>query len=70
MKIGFEHGDSPGVEPQQFNEWFLLSYVDAYDWVVTLNVIGISRFANLGGLTSKSYIAGGAYIDCMSNDWG
>jgi deoxyribodipyrimidine photolyase-related protein len=56
-----------GVEPQQLNEWFLLGYVDAYDWVVTPNVIGMSQFADLGGFTSKPYIAGGAYIDRMSD---
>ncbi len=56
-----------GVEPQQLNEWFLFGYVDAYDWVVTPNVIGMSQFADLGGFTSKPYIAGGAYIDRMSD---
>ena len=56
-----------GVEPQQLNEWFLFGYVDAFDWVVTPNVIGMSQFADLGSFTSKPYIAGGAYIDRMSD---
>jgi deoxyribodipyrimidine photolyase-related protein len=56
-----------GAEPQQVNEWFLLSYVDAYDWVVTPNVIGMSQYADLGSFTSKPYAAGGAYINRMSD---
>jgi deoxyribodipyrimidine photolyase-related protein len=56
-----------GVSPQAINDWFLSMYVDAFDWVVTPNVIGMSQYANSGGFTSKPYIAGGAYISRMSN---
>ncbi len=56
-----------GVSPQAINDWFLSMYVDAFDWVVTPNVIGMSQYANAGGFTSKPYIAGGAYISRMSN---
>ncbi len=56
-----------GVSPQGINDWFLSMYVDAFDWVVTPNVIGMSQYANAGGFTSKPYIAGGAYISRMSN---
>jgi deoxyribodipyrimidine photolyase-related protein len=56
-----------GISPQAINDWFLSMYVDAFDWVVTPNVIGMSQYANAGGFTSKPYIAGGAYISRMSN---
>ena len=56
-----------GISPQVTNDWFLSMYVDAFDWVVTPNVIGMSQYANAGGFTSKPYIAGGAYISRMSN---
>jgi deoxyribodipyrimidine photolyase-related protein len=56
-----------GVSPQAVNEWFLLGYVDAYDWVVTPNVVGMSQHAMLDRFTSKPYIAGGAYINRMGD---
>ena len=56
-----------GIDPQALNDWFLSLYVDAFDWVVTPNVIGMSQYANAGGFTSKPYVSGGAYISRMSN---
>lgn len=56
-----------GVEPGAVNDWFLEMYVDAFDWVVTPNVIGMSQFATGGTFTSKPYVSGGAYIDRMSD---
>ena len=56
-----------GVRPQEINDWFLLAYVDAFDWVVSPNVLGMSQYADLGSFTSKPYASGGAYISRMSN---
>ena len=56
-----------GVRPQAINDWFLLAYVDAFDWVVSPNVLGMSQYADLGSFTSKPYASGGAYISRMSN---
>lgn len=56
-----------GVEPGAVNDWFLEMYVDAFDWVVTPNVIGMSQFATGGTFTSKPYVSGGAYIDRMGD---
>jgi deoxyribodipyrimidine photolyase-related protein len=56
-----------GVRPQEINGWFLLAYVDAFDWVVSPNVLGMSQYADLGSFTSKPYASGGAYISRMSN---
>jgi deoxyribodipyrimidine photolyase-related protein len=56
-----------GVRPQLINDWFLFAYVDAFDWVVSPNVIGMSQYADLGSFTSKPYASGGAYISRMSN---
>jgi deoxyribodipyrimidine photolyase-related protein len=56
-----------GVRPQEINDWFLFAYVDAFDWVVSPNVIGMSQYADLGSFTSKPYASGGAYISRMSN---
>lgn len=56
-----------GVDPRELNDWFLATFVDALDWVVTPNVMGMSQFADLGSFTSKPYAASGKYIDRMSN---
>ena len=59
-----------GVDPRELNEWFLACYVDALDWVVTPNVMGMSQYADLGGFTSKPYAASGNYMNRMSDHCG
>jgi len=56
-----------GIAPSQVNEWFLIVYADAYEWVELPNVSGMVLFADGGYLASKPYAAGGAYINRMSN---
>jgi deoxyribodipyrimidine photolyase-related protein len=41
--------------------------VDAYEWVVLPNVLGMSTFADGGVLASKPYVSSGNYINKMSN---
>ena len=48
-------------------DWFWSAYLDAYDWVVEPNVLGMATFA-LGPLfTTKPYVSGASYIDRMSD---
>ena len=56
-----------GIDPQEVNEWYLLVYADAYEWVELPNVHGMVLFADGGVLGSKPYAASGAYIKKMSN---
>ncbi len=51
--------------PQSVNRWFTAMFVDAYDWVMVPNVIGMSQYADGGRLASKPYIAGGNYLQKM-----
>ena len=55
------------TDPRQLNQWFWLAYIDAYEWVELPNVLGMSTFADGGILASKPYVAGGNYINKMSN---
>jgi len=57
-----------GVTPQAVDAWFLEAFIDALPWVVTPNVVAMSQFADLGRITSKPYISGGAYISRMGDD--
>ena len=56
-----------GIDPKYVNEWFLIVYADAYEWVELPNVSGMALFADGGVLGSKPYAASGAYINKMSN---
>ncbi len=56
-----------GLNPQQVQEWYLLVYADAYEWVELPNVAGMILYADGGNLASKPYIASGSYINKMSN---
>ena len=56
-----------GVNPREANDWFLSVYIDAYDWVMPPNVIGMGLNAD-GGLTAtKPYIASANYINKMGD---
>ena len=52
-----------GINPQQFTRWMWDSFVDAAEWVMVPNVIGMSLHADGGMMASKPYATGGAYID-------
>lgn len=56
-----------GLDPKAVNNWFLIVYADAYEWVELPNVTGMILFADGGYLASKPYAAGGSYIHKMSN---
>jgi len=56
-----------GLEPRAVQDWYLLVYHDAYEWVEMPNVVGMILFADGGLLASKPYAASGAYIDRMSD---
>lgn len=56
-----------GLSPSAVNEWYLLVYADAYEWVEMPNVTGMILFADGGKLASKPYAASGSYINKMSN---
>lgn len=56
-----------GISPQELEKWFHSAFVDAYDWVMQTNVLGMGLFADGGVLASKPYAASANYINKMSD---
>ncbi len=56
-----------GLSPDEVNNWYLIVYADAHEWVELPNVTGMILFADGGILGSKPYAASGSYINKMSN---
>ena len=56
-----------GLSVEEVNEWYLLVYADAFEWVEMPNVSGMILFADGGNLASKPYVASGQYINRMSD---
>jgi len=56
-----------GTSPQEFLDWMRRSFIDAADWVMVPNVIGMSLHADGGRLATKPYASGGSYISKMGN---
>ena len=59
--------------PQEVYAWFMTMYVDAYEWVMVPNVIGMSQYADggieRGSFATKPYISGSNYLQKMGKWW-
>jgi deoxyribodipyrimidine photolyase-related protein len=56
-----------GIKPVEALRWFTEMYVDAHDWVMAPNVVGMALHADNGYMATKPYAAAGAYISKMSD---
>jgi len=54
------------TNPQEFLDWMRENFIDASQWVMVPNVIGMGVHADGGRLMTKPYAAGGAYINRMT----
>jgi deoxyribodipyrimidine photolyase-related protein len=55
-----------GVNPQEFLDWMREQFIDAADWVMVPNIIGMGVHADGGKMMTKPYAAGGAYLNRMT----
>jgi deoxyribodipyrimidine photolyase-related protein len=56
-----------GVRPQEALRWFNTLFIDAHDWVMAANVLGMALHADGGFMATKPYAGAAAYIGRMSN---
>jgi deoxyribodipyrimidine photolyase-related protein len=56
-----------GISPQAAHDWFLEMYIDAHEWVMAANVLGMALHADGGFMATKPYAGSAAYISKMSN---
>jgi len=66
MVLG-NHALQRGYQPRALTEWFATAFVDGFEWVMPVNVIGMSQHADGGRMATKPYTSGGAYINKMSD---
>lgn len=55
------------VDPRELTDWFHAAFIDAFDWVVEPNVLGMGTFALGTAMMTKPYVSGAAYIHRMSD---
>jgi len=56
-----------GVEPGEVLDWFQSLFIDAYDWVMVPNVMGMGLYADGGRVGTKPYISSANYINKMGD---
>ena len=56
-----------GLNPQEFLDWMREQFIDATDWVMVPNIIGMATHADGGKLMTKPYASGGAYLNNMTD---
>lgn len=56
-------------DPASVYRWFSALYVDAYEWVMVPNVMGMSQYADGGKTATKPYISGSNYLQKMGRWW-
>ena len=55
------------VNPRELTTWFHEAFIDAYDWVVEPNVLGMGTYSLGDAMMTKPYISGTPYINKMSD---
>jgi deoxyribodipyrimidine photolyase-related protein len=56
------------IKPYEIYKWFMICFIDSYEWVMIPNVMGMSQYSlkNIS-MMSKPYFSSSAYLKRMSN---
>ncbi|TVQ92096.1 MAG: deoxyribodipyrimidine photolyase [Deltaproteobacteria bacterium] len=55
------------LSPRDLTDWFWVAFVDAYDWVVEPNVLGMGTYGAGPIMTTKPYVSGANYLHKLSD---
>ncbi|MEC8540500.1 MAG: cryptochrome/photolyase family protein [Candidatus Thermoplasmatota archaeon] len=55
------------INPRELTTWFHEAFIDAYDWVVEPNVLGMGTYSLGSAMMTKPYVSGTPYINKMSD---
>ena len=62
-----------GLKPSEVYKWFMETFIDSSDWVMTPNVYGMGMFSDGGIFATKPYICGSSYflkmMDFKKGEW-
>jgi deoxyribodipyrimidine photolyase-related protein len=62
------------IDPKELYEWFMICFIDSYEWVMIPNVYGMSQYSLINiSMMTRPYISSSNYIKKMSDykkeDW-
>jgi deoxyribodipyrimidine photolyase-related protein len=56
------------IKPRDIYDWFMICFIDAYEWVMVPNVYGMSQYSITSiSMMSRPYISSSNYINKMSD---
>lgn len=56
------------IKPKQVYDWFMICFIDSYEWVMIPNIMGMSQYSsNEIKMMTKPYFSSSNYIKNMSN---
>jgi deoxyribodipyrimidine photolyase-related protein len=62
------------INPKELYDWFMICFIDSYEWVMVPNVYGMSQYSLINiSMMTRPYISSSNYIKKMSDykkeDW-
>ena len=56
------------IDPNEIYKWFMICFIDAYEWVMIPNVMGMSQYSLKGiSMMTRPYFSSSNYIIKMSD---
>lgn len=56
------------IDPKEIYEWFMICFIDSYEWVMVPNIFGMSQYSLISiSMMTRPYISSSNYIKKMSD---